>query len=375
MDNRTSSPPATGPLWAILCGLITLRGLDLGLASSTPSHGPPSLVFWLAVLGAILGGWITYRLLVKVLPKSWASRIPPVLAIVMTLSLPTLTGVTGYVQQRWAIADLFTLALTLLAAWSVVRLPSTGKLQRAVSVCFVLTAVIALVEHALGHAILNVELRVLLQGMLLCSVLLNIVQSLVPSQRFELRVSAALLAIPLVARLFAVGSWTALLGVAVPEAYATYTLGIWGICALGLCATSFPRGKGPSILAFSVSATLTIALVFLVYLHYLKRFGTIQAKFDIITLPVLGVHLPYPAWHSTAVSSMFAVTMIFAGLLVLRCLGQPETRQQGLALSLWFCAGIGLHRSLDLMCLTLAAVQLRHALGDEKRQRHRHTTT
>lgn len=366
LNTRTSSPLATAPLWALLFGLIALRGLDLGLATSTVSPASAGLGFWLATLGIIAALWALSKQLNQHLSPRWKSRLLLLLGPVFVFALPSLLGLSGYDQQKHAILEALSLGLTLLATWICASSSGPRWTQGFTKISFALCAGFALVEQAIGHPLLPIAARAALQGALLLVVLIKALSSMASSASIELRVSAALLGAPLVARVFALGSWTALLGVPVPEAYCNYTLAIWGLCALGLCATTFPRGKGPSIFTFSLSAALSVALVFLIYLHYLKRFGTIQAQFNAISLPVLGVHFPYPEWQSTAASSVFAVSIIFAGLLVLRCLGQASSRNQGLALALWFCAGIGINRGLDLMCLALALDQLRAAFPKVK---------
>lgn len=365
MDSRNSSLRASNPGWALLVGLLALRGLDLGLASSAPVQSPLGLRFWLTILGVIAGIWFLQRVAVQRLPPRWRSGVASVLGPILVLSLPFLVGITGYDPQKRALADLLHLALVLLATWSCALEPNGRWIQRLALIAFGLCAILAWTEQALGHPLITLAPRALLQGALLCVVLAKLFAALSSKQPFELRASAALLAAPLLARLVAVGSWTALLGVPVPEAHCAYTLAIWGVCTLGLCATTFPRGKGPSVLSFALGAALSVALVFLIYLHYLKRFGRIQAKFDAVSLPLLGLHFPYPEWQSTAASSVFAVSVIFAVVLILRCLGQSSTRKQGLALALWFCAGIGLHRGLDLMCLALALDQLQSAFSTQ----------
>lgn len=340
--------------------------MDLRLASSNPAQSAPSSGFWLVLLGIVSLSWLLPYLVGKVLPAAWRSKIVPLTGPLLVLSFPSLMTLAGSDAQRWALADVLTLALTLLATWSAVRIPEPTKIDRIVSGCFVLTAMLALIEQAFGHAVIDLGPRLALQGALLCAVFANLGQCVHGAgQRFELRISAAFLAAPLLARIVAVGSWTVLLGVAVPEHGSIYTLAIWSLSALGLCATTFPRGKGPTVVTFAFGTALSIALIFLVYLHYQRRFGTIQAKFDAITLPVFGVFFPYPQWQPLAVSSVFAVSVIFACVLVLRCFGQPNTRGQGLGLALWFCAGIGLNRGLDLMCLALAATQLRHTFAPD----------
>lgn len=330
--------------------------MDLALGSQGSPTPTPALSFWLIALGVILGAWGLLYLLGKVLSSRWKNRLATILGPLFVFALPSLIGLSGYDLQRQALSSLLELALILLATWICA---STTRRWGLAPICFALTAGVALIEQAAGHPVIGLGPRIALQAALLCVVGLKLALALRADSLFELRASAALLLAPLLARLIAVASWTALLGVPVPEAYCPYTLAVWSLCALGLCATTFPRGKGPSVLTFALSSTLSMALAFLLYLHYLKRFGTIQATFDAITQPVLGVNFPYPQWQPTAVSSLFAVSTVFVAVLILRCMGQASTRRQGLALALWFCAGIGLHRSLDLMGLALAVDQLR----------------
>lgn len=332
------------------------RAFDLRLADlhEAPPSAPSPYLWWggAGILVLLLVGARLWRRLPE---RPWVGYLAQGLVLLSLLASPWLLMQSRAFPELWELAswaETFILILSYFALFHNARLAPKKAIYILPSIGVGLSLVVHIAQRLAGYPLLGVQLRAGLHGLLLVAITWTLAENFFTSRSTTTKISAALLLVPLLSRIFFVGSWSALLGVAVPESWTLFQLLVWMIGALALTAWTFPRGPWLRILAPGVAS---LALVFVLFLHYSQRFGRLQAQFDALSLPLLGVYLPYPQWQSAAASSAFAVSLLFALALLLRCLSLPSQRNRGLAMSLWFIAGVGLSRSADLAVLLVAA--------------------
>lgn len=342
--------------------------MDLRLASArAPEASSQSPTIWLGVLlGTLLvTGFCVWRARASGSLRI-ARRLPSlgVLGVYTLLVLGWINWPRGWHLLLWPLRSVLETALLVLIAACVGLAPRTlapsrrGKARGWILALLLIHLGVHGIEQGVGHALVPLGGRIALQALLFAALGVGLVRLGQRTQSFETRATAWCLGVPLLVRLACVGSWTALLGVTVPESLTGISLGVWSLSGLLLCACTFPRQKGLSWLYFALCAGLGTGAVFLVFFHYLHRFGRIQVVFNELSTLLFGVHFPYPQWQSPAFAAGFAVSCVFVLLLVLRTLGTPGIQKRGLALGLWFTTGIGLMRSTDLVLLLFATLVL-----------------
>lgn len=352
-------------------GMLTLRGLDLRLAfgvAPTASTLLPKLDprLWLAALCLLLFCICAFNAGKRLLPQDKRERVGKWLGPASALLLPLVLFAPGLSSQLGALRLTLESCLLMVGIytwWSHSGQSETSSggpaLRWPLMVAMGAQLTLHLAEHALARPLVGVGVYAGLHAALLLGLLVELGRYGLRAGSIEEKATALCLTLPLLFRLAGVGSWTALLGVALPEAMTGYALALWSLCGLALCALTFPRGKGPSWIVFGTSCILVTALIFLLYFHYLHRFGDLEPLFDTLSESLLGLRLPYPQWHSPAASAAFAVSCVFVAGLLLRTLSSPEQRKRGVGLALWFAAGLGLHQAADLVCLLCAVQALR----------------
>lgn len=347
-------------LWALL---IALRGLDLRLLAfvEAPRY-PLDATAWGWAIVAALGLWLLLGLARRQLTPATQGRLRAWLGPMLVMGAPLLVFWLRGAARVWALRTCLETALL----WFGLGTMWTGPVLRRNGVTTGFLALLSLAElglhlseHILAHPFAPAWFRAGLSGAWLLAIFIGLFQ-LGRGRSSTARLGAWALALPLGIRVAGVGDWTALLGVTVPEGVAPYLLVAWGIAAFVLCTFSFPRRQGQSLALFCGYAGLVTCLVFLLFFFYLHRFGRLQDQFNLVSRNLWGVFLPYPEWHATAYSAAFAVTCVFLVALVLRCVVSPQHRLRGAALALWFCTGIGLDRSEDLVLLWIAVQGLSH---------------
>lgn len=336
--------------------MVILRAFDLRLAelSEAPQRAASPYLWWGCVATLLITA-LLMALWRRIPPRPWVGYAAQGLGVVALLGSPWLLIQSNALPELWTLRawlETFVAILSAIVVFRSARFAPKKPLSFLSAIAAATVLVIAVSERWIGHPLLGMHLRAGLHALALLAIAHTLGENFFAPRSTTTKISAALLFLPLLSRLLLVGDWTALLGVAVPESETLLQLLVWMIAALGLTAWTFPRGPWLRILAPGVAS---LALVFVLFLHYSQRFGRLQAQFDALSLPLLGAYLPYPQWHSAASSSAFAVSLLFAIALQLRCLSLPSQRGRGLALSLWFIAGIGLGRSSDLVVLLAAA--------------------